>query len=271
VIAMNMQNWPKREDGWVRALIVPPRVDHRGNGGKHLIASLDYGQIEPRVIAMSSRDKRLYKSFWDREDIHLEWAERIARKDPQALRRRDGNIKKLRQDVKSNWVLAGFYGAAWKNIRARLRLNDRCDALFEDFKAEFAGVWRWQDEQLEAYRRDGYVTCLTGRRRRAPLTLNQILNNTTQGAASDIVLDGMNRLSVLAEREDDLALHPVLNVHDDLTFYLPRRRKDELLEVIVHEMLHPAFDWVTVPLSVELSIGDNWADMRAVKTFFSDD
>jgi DNA polymerase-1 len=98
-----------------------------------------------------------------------------------------------------------------------------------------------------------------------------VLNTPIQGSASDIVVDAMERLSLLAEETEEPALQPVLNIHDDLTFCVPEDDVDDLTPVIVGEMLHPSFDWVTVPLSVEVSIGRNWADMVDQGVYFSDE
>ncbi len=268
----NMQNYPMREDPWIRAIITTPKVHSiTGDSCEHVMVSVDYGQIEPRVIAMESKDRALVKSFKDRHDIHLDWAERIAKVDPQVYRDYGKDIKKLRQDVKSNWVLAGFYGATYDAIAARLGLSGKCESLFDEFKEAFPGVWVWQEEQVRLYKENGYVTALTGRRRRAPLTLNQLLNNPTQGIASDIVVDAMNRLSVRAEKEEEPTYQAVLNIHDDLTFYVPKDRQEELITEIVREMLMPAFDWINVPMSVSVKVGPNWADMIPSGIYFSDE
>jgi DNA polymerase-1 len=268
----NVQNFPKREHGWIRAMVSTPKLDRNWKIHEHVMVSADYGQIEPRVIAMASRDRKLCDSIRDRVDIHLDWAERIAEADPKTYRRYGKNIKKLRQDVKSNWVLAGFYGAEYESVSARLGgLQRCCRDLFEQFKSEFAGVWRWQDEQQVAYHRDGYVVGLSGRRRRAPLSTNQLLNNTIQGAASDIVVEAMSRLSVRADREDQPAFQAVLDIHDDLTFYVPKDEVDRITGEIVREMLRPVYDWMVVPLSVEVAVGPNWADLKPIGVYFSDE
>jgi DNA polymerase-1 len=269
----NVQNFPMREDAWIRAIVTTPKCHPvTGESCEHVLVSVDYGQIEPRVIAMESKDKRLCKAIRERYDIHLDWAERIAKLDPKAYRNYGSDIKKLRQDVKSNWVLAGFYGAAYDAISARLGgLSRKCEGLFETFKEEFVGVWRWQEEQIQIYQRDGFVVGLTGRRRHAPLSVNQILNNPTQGIASDIVVDAMDRLSVRAEKEGEPAFQAVLNIHDDLSFYMPKDRQEELTMEIVREMLTPVFEWINVPLSAEVKAGPNWADLQKVGVFYSDE
>lgn len=260
----NVQNFPKRKESWVRRMVVAPPG--------HLMLAIDYGQMEPRVIGMSSKDRVLCKSFEDRHDIHLEWAEKIAEVDSKTYRRHGRKIKVLRQEVKSNWVLAGFYGSVYGAISKRMGgLSPRCEDLFEEFRERHPGVWAWQRRQLKHYNECGYVVGLTGRHRRAPLTTNQILNNPTQGAASDIVVAAMDRLSRKAEKEDVPAYQPVLNIHDDLTFYIPKKDLDWMMPEIVRVMLAKTNDWMIIPLSVEVSVGPNWGQLEEIGTYFSDE
>jgi len=260
----NVQNFPKREDAWVRTIIVPP--------SGHVMLSADYGQIEYRVLGIASKDKRICDSLRDRYDVHMDWAERVAKADNKVWIAFGKDIKKLRSEIKNTMVFPAFYGAHADYIAQMIGMNkQKCRALFDEFWEEFAGVRAWQQRLLKEYQRDGYVSCLTGRRRRAPLTQNMIYNSPIQGSASDIVVDAMNRLSIRAEKDSIPALQPVMNIHDDLTFYVPRKRLRSLTRVIVDEMLHPSFDWVTVPISVEVSVGKNWGEMDSVGTFFSDD
>ena len=260
----NLQNFPKRKDAWIRAIVVPPKG--------HVILSADYGQLEYRIIGVAANDAYVKKTLLNRYDVHLDWAERVAKADSKVYRRHEKDIKKLRSAVKNQLVFPAFYGAHSDYIARMLGMNiQACRDLFDEFWDEFAGVRRWQKKSLAAFKRDGYISCLTGRRRRAPMTKNEALNTSIQGTASDVVVDGMNRLSVLAEKADEPALQPVINIHDDLTFYLPRRRQDELCEIITEEMLSSSYKWLDVPLSVEVTIGKNWADMNKVGTFFSDD
>jgi uracil-DNA glycosylase family 4 len=260
----NMQNFPKRKDAWIRTIVVPPEG--------HVLASFDYGQIEYRVLGIAADDKYIKQTLRDRYDVHLDWAERVAKADSGVYRTFGKDIKKLRTEIKNTWVFPAFYGAHADYIARMLNMNLRaCRKLFDVFWEEFSGVRKWQKETMRFYEENGYVECLTGRRRYAPLTRNMIYNTPIQGSAADICLDAMCRLSVLAEEEEDPALQPVLNVHDDLTFYLPKDRTRRLLPLIAREMLKPGFDWVTVPLSVEVSTGANWAEMSSVGVRFSDE
>jgi len=259
----NTQNFPKRKDKWVRNQIVA--------SPGHILVACDYGQIEPRVIAAWSGDEVLIKLLWENYDIHLHWAKRIAELHPSALKGRD--LPALRQDTKSNFVLAGFYGSEAFSIARRMGLpRSLCEDLLGEFWGTFVGVKRWQHELMRQYKKQGYVECKTGRRRHAPLVGNRVINTPIQGTASDVVVDAMNRLSELADKENDAALQPIMNIHDDLTFDLPEDLVDDYMQVIINEMLSVSYDFMkVVPISVEVECGYDWAHMEGVGTFTTED
>jgi len=161
-----------------------------------------------------------------------------------------------------------FFGA--KIESASGYLNIPVDVLrphYDAFWQEYEGVYNWQQKQLEFYNKYGYVECLTGRRRHGPLSVNMVYNSPIQGTAAEIVMDAMCRLSETGDPE----LQPELNVHDDLTWVrIDESRVDILAEKILDIMLDVPFDFVNVPISVELSQGPNWADMTEFGTFSSD-
>jgi DNA polymerase I-like protein with 3'-5' exonuclease and polymerase domains len=81
----------------------------------------------------------------------------------------------------------------------------------------------------------------------------------------------MNRLSRMALDNNKWHLHPILNIHDDLTFIVPEDYKllDQAVELITAVMLRPKYDFINVPLSVEASCGYNWYEMREIGKFWS--
>jgi uracil-DNA glycosylase family 4 len=259
----NLQNFPKRHHAEIRSQITA------GKGNR--IVACDYGQLEARVIAMASGDAYLCKAIKEGYDIHMEWAEKVAAVSASSRRKLKKDKKAFRTDVKSKLVFAGFYGAKPGYISRMLELPDRVGRkLLDEFWDTFSGVRRWQVGLRDFYDENGYVECLTGRRRHAPLSDNMIINSPIQGSASDIVVDAMNRLSVIAMEESRDHLQSVLNVHDDLTFVVPEHLLEDALETIVKEMTSSSFAWVTVPLSIEVSVGKNWYKLDEVGVFESE-
>lgn len=261
----NIQNFPKREHKEIRNQIKDPRG--------RIFFAVDYGQIEARVIAMASKDKAFVKALWEKYDVHMEWAERLA----YAYPRRIGGKKMLkdkeamkafRADVKNQWTFPLFFGATLDRASQELKIPaEAITAEYDKFWEVFEGVHTWQEDLMKSYKKTGYVETLTGRRIRGPLSRNQLFNYPIQGAAADIALDGMNRLS---EREV-WDLQPNMFLHDDLTFVFDENKLDDYAEIIIDEMLTVPFDFVNVPISVECSIGPSWGQLEEVEKYFSNE
>jgi uracil-DNA glycosylase family 4 len=262
----SIQNWPTRETNDVRAQVRP--------GPNERVVSFDYGQIQARNIAMESLDQALIKSFWDRSDIHSDWMERIEREQPGWIRIGPKDDKKdvldnFRNKAKSRFVFPSFFGAQPKKIASGLDIPiERAERLQQDLWTMFPDIHAWQNDIIANYYELGYVDGLSGFRRRAPIDMNELINAPIQADEALIVCDAMIRLS---EYDHD-HLQAVLEIHDDLTFIMPKKQVDELSEIIIEEMLTVPFEWAhVVPITVEMKVGDNWADLDKVGSYSSDD
>lgn len=140
-----------------------------------------------------------------------------------------------------------------------------------EFWATFSGLHRWQKAVMRDYYDTGFVESPTGRRRHYPLSKNQAVNYPIQSVACDIVCDAMVRLSCDAAFTGCWWLHPIMNIHDDLTFCVPDNPQilEEAIEHIYTTMLTPPYKFVNVPLSVTCEIGYNWLEMDKIDQFWS--
>lgn len=271
----NMQNFPQRKDAWVRKEIIPPK--------NHVILAFDYGQLEGCTAAMCTRDRVLVNALWEEYDIHLEWAHKTAELMPDLIGGR-ANLKdkevmdKFRSLIKNKLVFPAIFGAQNSSIAAYLTNSigveapeHKVDELMDEFWDSFNGLKTWQDKTMKRYYDRGYVETPTGRRRHYPLNRNQAINHPIQGVACDIVCDSMVRLSCLAADTGQWHLHPRLNIHDDLTLFIPDDNKiiEEAITTIYKTMLTPPYDFVNVPISVKASLGYNWFELEEVGKFFS--
>jgi len=243
----------------------------------HTLVAIDYGQIEARVIAMFSKDKAFVKALWDRYDVHGAWAEKIARVYPKRIGGKkfltDTKVMKaFRTDIKNQWTFPLFFGAQLESAAGYLKIPpEELTKSYRGFQKEFKGVFEWQDELMEFYHEHGYVENLFGRRRRAPLSKNEVINSPVQGTACELIMDGMNRLSEKATETGDYNYQPVLNVHDELVFSFPTEEIDTYLDHVITEMLDMPFDFINVPITLEVSIGKNLLDMTEILVASSDD
>lgn len=238
----------------------------------HVYVSVDQGQIQGRNIAMESRDPVYCKMLWEDYDIHKEWAERLSRRYPAVVGGKknftDKDImKEFRQKVKNKYVFPLFFGSKAESVCEPLGIPiEYVQPEYNEFWRILAGIRDWQEIKRKQYREHGLVSSLAGGIRRAPLSFNKIINSPIQDDEAAIVFNGYNRLSEL----DDWALQPIMEIHDDLLFEIPVEEVEAKTRVIVTEMLRCDFDWICVPLQVEVSIGEDWLHMEEVWKVRSD-
>lgn len=266
----NLQNYPKRDPDLKRI-----RYCFKAPPG-HVLISADYGQIEARVIGMASQDENLVRSLWDNYDIHMYWAERLAKPLRGVLRKRYGTgshvMKAFRGDVKNQLVFPAFFGAGLPSIARALGSFEQVMApYFEEFWEQFPQVKLWQQKLERGYNKNFYVECLTGRRRYGPMGRNTIINTPVQGTASDILAGAMYRMYRLSVMRDKPWLRAVMNIHDDLTFVVPIKKQDYAIQAIAETMCDVPYKWVHTPISVEIERGGDWLNMKEVGTYHSNE
>ena len=266
----NMQNFPSRKNREVRGMIYSPTG---------LMVACDYGQIEFRVVGMASEDPVLVKYCWTGYDVHMFWAKRVVEIYPGiidwvvsefSIDWDEKGIKTLRQEMKNKWVFPQLFGSSINSCAEALHLPDYVTQdLAAEFWDDFKVTKKWQEKLLVSYERNLYVETLGGRKRRGPMTKNEIINMPIQGTACDIVTAGMDAISELADGEGDDEIQPRFNGHDDLTFVMAEASIEDKVPVIAREMCMPRFSYVNVPLLVEVKTGKRWHDMKEIKVYKS--
>jgi uracil-DNA glycosylase len=239
----------------------------------YIQVSADQGQIQARNIAMESRDPVFCKMLWEDYDIHMDWAERLSRAYPDAVGGKKNFtdkevMKKFRYKTKNNFVFALFFNAQLPKLASGMEIPESYLAPeFRQFWKIFSGIKEWHEKLYKEYRETGTVHSTGGFVFHAPLSPNQIVNWPIQNDEALIVLDWMSRLS----EKEIWELQPNMEVHDDLIFELPLDSSfHKNIETIVTEGLRCTFDWINVPLSLEVSIGENWLEMHEEAKFRSD-
>jgi DNA polymerase I-like protein with 3'-5' exonuclease and polymerase domains/uracil-DNA glycosylase len=261
----NIQNFPKRKHKELREQVVAPP--------DHFFAAFDYGQLEARVIAMASRDKNLMSGIINGRDIHSDWLNNCLNIYPDYLQRlgeetnqtEEKKIRKYGRDIiKTDFVFASFFGSSANSVATRTRIpRHLVDALHSEFWREFSGVAAWIKQRRQEYRDTGNACLLNGIIRHGILSGNEPINTPIQGTGACIVVEAMNELSQLSIELDDPAIHPRINIHDDLIFCLPDDENLDLrIQSIMEVMVAVRFPWQTVPLMVEGRLGVNWADLE---------
>jgi DNA polymerase I len=254
----NLMNIPIRTDlgRQIRRAFIP----EDGN----LLLSVDYSQIELRVMAHLSEDPILVEVFAQEEDVHMATACRIYGMDPKDIKTKHRSVAKM-----VNYGLA--YGMGAPGLAERLNV-ERAEAeeIMDAYFEQFAGVADFLDEVVRLAHRDGFTTTMFGRRRYLPelgsgnpriraIGERQALNAPIQGSAADIMKLAMISVDRRLE-EEGLDTKMILTVHDELVFEVPKDEKKKAAKLVEEEMTGVCE--MKVPLAVDLSFGKDWADAK---------
>lgn len=266
-------NWPKHKHAEVRGAVCAPK--------DHWFVAADEGQIEFRVAHMLSGDENGIKYCWTGYDCHGYWGQRMLEEYPRIvdvivdeykIDWDELGLKTLRQHTKNGWVFPMIFGSKAKGCAARMQIPvDIAERLAEEFWDEFKGVKRWQDNLIKFYEKHLYVETMGGFRRHGAMSVNELINMPIQGTTAEIVIDAMNCLSEQSDAEERPDLQPRFNGHDDLSFIVHDRNLEGVIADVTKEMCRPRFDYINVPLIVEVSVGERWNKLKKVGDFSSVD
>ncbi len=260
----NLQNIPIRTTRGeaIRGAFVAPE-------GFVLLAA-DYSQIELRVAAFLSGDKKLIEIFSHGRDIHTEVAAEVFGVPPEHV------DKEMRRRAKIiNFGI--LYGMGVNALKENLGSSrDEAQRYLDEYFKRFSGITRYLDEVKAEVHRTGATHTFFGRRRqfegiRSPLpyivaaTERMAINAPIQGTSADILKLAMVRMARACEERslfDDVYM--VLTVHDELVFEV-RTSKLREVALLVRETMEQVMtreETRGVPLLVDIEYGPNWGELR---------
>jgi DNA polymerase-1 len=242
----------------------------------NVLLSLDYSQIELRLLAEMADIKPLQQAFIEGQDIHKKTASEIfnvslAEVTPEHRRR----AKTINFGI--------IYGISAFGLSQQLGCSQsEAKQLIERYFAEYAGIKTFMDDTIAFAKQHGYVETLFGRRcfvsginEKNPALRNfaerAAVNAPLQGTAADIIKRAMIRIggrreAVGKSTENSLVslLPPalLLQVHDELIFEVPSEQADAqaaVLKSIMENAAAPAVS-LKVPLVVDVGKGLTWGE-----------
>ena len=236
------------------------------------LLSLDYSQIELRIAAILSQDKKLIEIFKSGVDVHAGVAKRVFKVPQESV------DKSMRTKAKTiNFGI--LYGMGVNALRANLGV-DRKEAqeFYDKYFETFIDLAAYLDKIKTEARQKGYTETLFGRRRyfaglRSPLPYvraqaeRMVINAPIQGTSADLTKIAMKKIDehIKSEKHKN-EMRLVLQVHDELVYEI----KDSLVnEAVIHfkrlmETVLPNEDTLGVPIVVEAQVGDNWGEMQKI-------
>ena len=253
----NLQNIPVRTPAGRQ--IREAFVADEGN----VLVSLDYSQIELRILAHIGKIDALKRAFLEGKDIHAMTASEmfgvpIEGMDP-AIRRQ---AKAINFGV--NYGISGF-GLA-RNLRIPRKEAQRfIDTYFE----RFPEIKTYMDDTVAFAKEHGFVQTLFGRKihtteinakgPHAGFAKRAAINAPIQGTAADVIRRAMIRMPAAIAH---LPTKMLLQVHDELIFEVPKDAVDETISAVRDVMEGAAMPVIKldVPLIVDAGQGANWAE-----------
>ncbi len=273
----NLQNIPNKGN-----LGMAVRTAFKADKGNKLVA-FDYSQMEIRIAAFLSGDKKLLEIFRKGEDVHTAVAAEVF----------NVPLDKVDKEMRRKAKVINFgimYGMGVSALKVSLG-TDRKEAqkFYDDYFTKFNGLASYLDAVKSDTARIGYTETLFGRRRyfegiksKLPfiraMAERMAINAPIQGTGADITKLAMIKVdeylnttapspSLTKEGKRKSGVNLLLQVHDELVYEMPEKAIVEFAPRI-KEIMENVVDLKKtkgVVCKVEYKIGDNWGEMQKIK------
>ena len=271
----NLQNCPRKSNDpiGVRNFIQAPE--------NHLILSLDFSQIELRVGAFYCRDKTMMKTYQNGGDIHAATTAVIFGCTYAEAQNKHRPEYKEQRTIAKNVNFGTFYGLFPKGLQSTLKFKagveksiPECEEIIRNLKAGYPALTVWQNETKMTAKQKLYTETWLGRRRYLPNIRSDnwglqsfaercALNTPIQGTAADILKLAIVR--ILEGLPSRPWLRPILQIHDELTFLIPKDRLQEAVAFVKGCMEQQPFPEFDLPLVAEASAGESFGNLEELE------
>jgi DNA polymerase I len=253
----NLQNIPVRTEEGRRireAFIAGPGMK---------LVSLDYSQIELRILAHVADIPALKQAFRDGIDIHAMTASQMF----------NVPLDQMTPEVRRKAKAINFgviYGISGFGLARNLRIpRDEAQAFIDTYFERFPGIREYMDRTIAFGKANGFVQTLFGRKIHTPdinakgptagFARRAAINAPIQGAAADVIRRAMIRMPAAIRA---LPATMLLQVHDELLFEVEEAAVPDLIAAargVMEGAAHPAVS-LDLPLVVDAGSGKNWAE-----------
>ena len=230
------------------------------------IISIDYSQIELRILAHVADIKPLISAFRNNSDIHL-----ITAMDVFQL-----NEKQVTQELRRKAKIINFgiiYGISAYGLALQLEIsNSEAKMYMDQYFEKYPGIKSYMQNTINECRSKGFVITPFGRRIFIPFINDKVvtrrnfaersaINAPIQGGAADMIKLAMPKVHRFLNRKN-LKTKILLQVHDELLFESPNDEIELIKKEIPTLMTtsHEKFISLKVPIKVDVGVGKSWAD-----------
>ena len=255
----NLQNIPVKTDNGIKI-----REGFVAEEGKVLM-SIDYSQVELRVLTSMSKDENLIEAYREEKDLHDLTARRIFNlSDSDDVTREQRTIAKI-----INFSI--IYGKTAFGLAKELKIpvKDASEYIKKYFE-QYPRVTTFEKEVIEFGEEHGYVKTLFGRKRYISgidsknktikaQAERMAVNTVIQGTAAEVLKKVMLKVYETLKDKDDIAL--LLQVHDELIFEVEESSVEKYSEILA-DIMKNTVKLEDVNLNININIGKNWAEAK---------
>ncbi len=252
----NLQNIPIRTEEGLKireAFVAKPG---------HFLISLDYSQIELRLLAQMASIESLKSAFQKGYDIHALTASEVF---GIPLENVDSEHRRRAKAINFGII----YGISPFGLGRQLKISPKDAAHYINiYNTRYPGILAFMEQQKEKARTHGYVETLFGRKcfimgihDKNPTLKNfaerQAINAPLQGTAADIIKQAMIQLPLKLSKAG-LKGQMLLQVHDELILEVPEVEIETTIQIGKQAMEQTVY--LDIPLTVEAGVGRSWAE-----------
>jgi len=230
------------------------------------LLSVDYSQIELRLVAEIAGIEALQQAFREGVDIHAMTASQVFGVPIKGM---DPMVRRKAKAINFGII----YGISGFGLAQQIGVTPaEANAYIKAYLDRYAGIREYMERMKAECHKRGYVETLFGRRchiqgandrnmARRSFAERQAINAPIQGTAADIIKRAMIRVAAALDGSK-LQAQMLLQVHDELLFEVPEKELDDTSELVRGLMEQAATPVLTlsVPLVAEAGIGATWAD-----------
>jgi len=255
----NMQNISIRdeESRLIRKAFLPNK-----EGDK--IVSIDYSQVELRILASIAKDTRMIEGFKNEEDVHLMTAAAIF----------DLPLEMVTEDLRRQAKAVNFgivYGISDWGLSEQIGVTPKEAKIFiEKYFDNYPSIKSYLENVVEECKEKGYVSTIFNRRREVKEINHSsymvresgkriAMNTPIQGSAADIIKIAMIKIAKFL-KENNYKSKMILQIHDELVFDMKGDEVKELTPKLI-EIMENSVE-LEVKLKTSYGIGDNWYDAK---------
>jgi DNA polymerase-1 len=231
---------------------------------ENYLLSLDYSQVEYRVLAAMSSCSDLIDVFNNDEDIHTATAMKVFHLE------KDQVTSEIRRQAKAiNFGI--IYGISDWGLADKIYSSPKeAKAIIEKFYQEYPDIKNYFVNTINKAKENGYCETIYGRRRYVPELKSDnymtrefgkrvCMNAPIQGSAADIMKICMIKVDKFL-KENNYKTKVVLQIHDELIYKVPKEEKDIIVPLLKDVMENCVK--LKVKLHVEGSLAKTWFDCK---------